>query len=521
MTGDVASGPPQAVHHLHRTSIFFGAISTLPSMFGAIVGLWMWHYFRGEGVVPTIMTSLAGSALIVGVLGVIAYHTVRYYVLTIRYEGDELVINSGLLFRTQRHIPYRKIQNIDVIQNVLHRLFKVAVVKIETSSGSEADAELRVLSLDTIEQMRRYVFKDHEKVDQPDGVSDDDVQTQAHAHAVHADEREILSLNRRDLVVLGLIVNRGLVLVTAVAGLAWQANWQFDLWERPEAAATIFGWTVEMPANAFVWILIALGAVALIMLLSVGWSILRFDQFRMNLRDEDIRISCGLLTRVHGTIPKKRIQFITIHQSPLHRLFGKATVRIETAGGNVEDDETALLSRRWFVPIVDQTAVDALISQVAPEFAMDEVNWQPLAPKARRRMIRRSVIFSSALGIAATIVFWPWGIALWLAMSLAAAAHAWRAAAITRWAVTDKGVLFRNGVLKRKTSITLFNRIQTPKVIETPFDRRWSMASVSVDTAGAGTAGHRIAIRFLPRQLADDLRMRIAKRAEAAGFHWA
>ena len=46
---------------------------------------------------------------------------VRYLTFRIRYEPDELVIRSGLLFRNVRHIPYARVQNLDAVQNVFHR----------------------------------------------------------------------------------------------------------------------------------------------------------------------------------------------------------------------------------------------------------------------------------------------------------------------------------------------------------------------------------------------------------------
>ena len=60
---------------------------------------------------------------------------VRYLTFRVRYEPNELVIRSGLLFRNVRHIPYARVQNLDAVQNVFHRALGVADVRIETGSG--------------------------------------------------------------------------------------------------------------------------------------------------------------------------------------------------------------------------------------------------------------------------------------------------------------------------------------------------------------------------------------------------
>ena len=70
---------------------------------------------------------------------------VHFMTFRIRYEGGELVIRSGLLFRNERHVPYARIQNLDATRTVMHRLFGVAEVRIETGGGSEPEARISVL----------------------------------------------------------------------------------------------------------------------------------------------------------------------------------------------------------------------------------------------------------------------------------------------------------------------------------------------------------------------------------------
>ena len=75
----------------------------------------------------------------------------QYVVFRYRLEEDEIVVRDGILTRTERHIPYARIQNIDLVQNPLHRLLKVALVRVETASGQKPEAVIRVLSLDAVE----------------------------------------------------------------------------------------------------------------------------------------------------------------------------------------------------------------------------------------------------------------------------------------------------------------------------------------------------------------------------------
>ena len=71
----------------------------------------------------------------------------------------ELVITSGLIFRNERHVPYGRIQNIDAVQNLLHRLLRVVEVRVETGGGDEPEARMRVLPLAALEEMRERVVR--------------------------------------------------------------------------------------------------------------------------------------------------------------------------------------------------------------------------------------------------------------------------------------------------------------------------------------------------------------------------
>jgi membrane protein YdbS with pleckstrin-like domain len=46
------------------------------------------------------------------------------------------------------------------------------------------------------------------------------------------------------------------------------------------------------------------------------------------------------------------------------------------------------------------------------------------------------------------------------------------------------------------------------------------MASVRVDTAGAGDASHRVDIPYLARRVADELYCRLAGEAARTAFRW-
>jgi putative membrane protein len=446
----------------------------------------------------------------------------RYVSFRYRYEPHEMVIRTGIVFRNERHVPYARIQNVDAVQNVLHRMLGVVEVRVQTAGGQEPEATLSVLPAAAYEEMRRRVAEGR-------GASVEDGTAAAPSRAV-AEGRTLLHLPARELVLHGIIENRGMVVVAAAFGLVWElglgdslARWLFGDAATGrgvvrDAARALFG-QAAMAANR---VLLMFGAFAALLLLtrvlSVGWALLRLHGFRLERAGDDLRLGFGWLTRVAATIPLRRVQTLTIREGPLERLFGRASVRVETAGGHGGEGHTA--QREWLAPIVRRGALPALVAEIVPGLRLGAVEWQPMPRRAVRRAVKPPAVAAGATALALAWLLHWWALAALGVLLGWAYVHARLTVAHLGWAATDGAVLFRSGWLRRQISVTLFTKIQVVSLHESPFDRRHAMARVRVDTAGAGSISHRVDIPYLTRETARGLRDLLARRAAQTAFQW-
>lgn len=509
-------------HWLHPTSFIFDVLSHVRSyvvpfllaLFGAAQDDLFWQYMALFILISSLIQTL------------LHYITMRY-----RIAGADLVINSGLIFRRVRTIPIRKIQNLDLIQNPLHRLFRVAEVRVETASGAEADAILRVLSLRDVDLLRAELFPERAAslnpsavvFGKPSSLSDQGNESTAESVGTNPVKEtvrveELLRVPFRWLAIAGLASDRGLLLVGVAIGAMFQFN---DRWYRDE---TIWR-AVTKYANTWTTVIIGLVAVWLLLkLLSIGWFTLRFFDYRLTRIGDDLRLSSGLFTRISATIPRQRIQFISIHRPMLFRWTGFATIKLETAGGWSKDGEggTTGATRSWFVPVLPAAEVPRLLSELRPGLDWNEQaqTWQPVSRRAGARLMRIAILTALLMTLAAGVWSWPWG---WFsALVFVPAMIYWaikkgRSHSYTR---TPFGLAYRSGLLTRKLSLTFYERIQSVSLNQTPFDRRWKMATLTVDTAAAGPAEHRISIPYLEERFAkeefDQLRQLIARELPEA-----
>src|SRR5690606_12628374 len=85
--------------------------------------------------------------LLIGVGGLVLASVCRYFTSHYRIEDDSIVIRSGLLPRQLRQVPFARIHNVALHQTLLHRMFDVAEVRLESAGGDKPEAQMRVLRL--------------------------------------------------------------------------------------------------------------------------------------------------------------------------------------------------------------------------------------------------------------------------------------------------------------------------------------------------------------------------------------
>jgi putative membrane protein len=317
------------------------------------------------------------------------------------------------------------------------------------------------------------------------------------------------------------LTSRGLVVIAAIAGFLWQAD--IDGWEVGRYLPSIGPvWrTVKGSTPTLLFELVALGLVVVLLfrLLSAAWMVVKHFDFSLTARGGELFQSYGLLTRVGRTIPRARIQKLTITEDLLMRKLHRATVSVDTAAsvGDKTGDQS-LRGSQVLVPIVGRAQLATLVREVQPAGSaadladvvdFEALDWQPVHPRAFARLARIRVAFAAAAGFGLwfALGWWAWAGAALVAAWLVVLARAETRVAGFAWA--GETLLFRSGAWRRQISLVRAARMQVVGVTRSPFDRRWGMAAVSVDTAGAAGGGHHVHIPWLPESVATELYARL------------
>lgn len=450
---------------------------------------------------------------LIGVAGLTALSVAQYF--TYRYEptAEGIVIRHGILQRTRRDIPYERIHTVNLHQTVLHRLFGVAEVRLESAGSREPEAVMRVLAMTEArgleELVRLYGGARRPPID---GIAD---------RAAAEEPAPLLTLGPGELFRLGLISNRGMAVVAAIVGLASQVLMESQDAARDSVAAPlrafyelIHGFVAarldDTAALAAGTLFVVGAALALVRLLSVVLAFVQYHGFVLREHERQLRVQRGLLTRVRHQLPRRRIQAWRIDETLLHRWLGRQTLRVDSAAG--ADDERGI---RELAPVAPPATVTELLARLLPDARWPRTDWRPVHPRAWRRLLVRP--FAMLLLLAAAVAWFEGlrGLVVFVAVPLLVL-RARRQGAFAGYAIDDRVVAVRSGWLTRRWGVVPVAKLQSIRVTQSPFDRRHGMATLWLDTAGAPAADGVLRIRFLPVDEARQLYARLVDHMTAS-----
>jgi putative membrane protein len=486
-------------------------------------------YFGNRWVAIGILVVTLGGSLLTAIL--------RYFTFTYRIEAGELVTAGGIISRNVRHIPLDRIQEIRVEQGVVHRFLGVVDARIETAGGGQgAEAVLSVLKREEVDRLRAAVFaagatlRSRQEAALPPCL----VGETASPGEAPADAPPLLhQLRTRDLVQAGLTTNH-LVSLLVMLGAVW--NLADDV--LPESfyrewiqgrVAQGFPAVTPLPLAPEGWLgplllfLVGLmGAALLGAVFSTARAILLFHGFALSLRGEDLHRVYGLLTQRSSSLPRHRIQVLKIEQKALRRLWGLSTLRVDTAGSQLEKEE-GQQGRDVLVPVVSDARVQALLGAIFPTLVLPgREDWRPLSRHAIWRGTLPGMLLTSLL----TAIFFAqgWIGGWWLGIPVAAFPLWW---AISRAEYRGRGYVVRGdfvhtrqGWLGRSIQIVPIEKIQAIEIVQGPLDRRFGLATIEIDTAGQAFTGGGPAIRLLPLADALSLAQQLSGRAVQTRYRW-
>ena len=478
--------PPERLHPLMLLS---GLGGSLRGVAGGYAGI---GYLAATGRLDTAL--ILGALLLAGAIVSLLVYWRRF---TFRVGTDELRIDSGLISRTHRSIPFDRVQDVDITQGPLQRLLGLASVTFDTgaSGGSKEEGALNGIAV-----ARAHALRDHVRARRgqaPAAVGTDAAE----------DARPLFAMDLRRVLTAG-VFNFSLAIFAGLFGLTQTMGdvIGFEPFERQfwtdllANAGPLTGFVQDHRFGAAFAGLLLLVLVGL--LTGIARTLARDFRFRLDRTGTGLRRRRGLFTLTDVTLPLRRVQAALILTGPVRERFGWRELKLQSLAqdqGGGGDHQVAPLARD---------------EELQPILA--ELGWQ--LPQGPLQPVSKAYVWTFCLALLPVLlialvqaaVLAPLGLLTLALLGLVVAAR-WLGWRRTAFALGDDQLLVRGGWWQRRTLLLPLQSVQSVDLTENFIGRRFGTAGIRIGVAGgSGFSTH--VIPSLPREKASQVRNALLSR---------
>jgi putative membrane protein len=404
------------------------------------------------GLIPLFLTgAVVPMVAIVGGLGALAASVVRWMRFRWEITGDALVIEEGLITRKQRVLPLERIQTVELVRSLPHRLLGVVELRIEAGGSGAAEGRLDALRPDVARRVRAVLLGEPQ-VEAP--VAGD----------------LLARVSPSTLALAGLTGGRvGVFAVLLGLGDELLGDRFEELYSLPTRLGLV-GTLLLVGVLLFAGFLISLAA-----------TVLAYWGMELRADPDALFVQRGLLEQRLETVPRRRIQALVVEENAIRRMIGRAAVRAVVAGRPGEEGRlTGVL-----LPLGYRDEAFALVEQVLAVGGLAEATIAPMPTRARRRRLVRAAL--ATLAVTAGVVVWAGPVGL-VSLAVAVPLATW---ALTAYRALGHGdhagiAVVRSGALVRRTAFVPVSRLQSLELSATVFQRRARLATLALQIAGSG-----------------------------------
>jgi putative membrane protein len=427
-----------------------------------------------------------------------------YFRFYFHIEKNAIVIDKGILKRSKVNIPFERIQTINFKQNILHQIFNVVSLEIDTAGAKKSEISIDALKKEDAVALRDYIISEKELLtnDNPEA---------AEIENENLLEENILHLSPLDLIKVGISQNhlRSMAIIFAFVFSAFNESNELlsdfiaDKFEQYESA---------MVNNALLPILLLVITVLIIsFLFSLVNSILKFYELNLSINKKGLKLIRGLLNREEITISKNKIQIISWSTNPLRKMFSMFTMKISQASSTESSKKSNIT-----VPGSYQHQIDKILNTV---FSEAQPDLEPEQKLSKLLKIRLFLFFGIVPLIVAGTIAYSNGLELQALLLLAIPVLSWALIELyykkRSFQLNNEFLKNNSGIFGRAHELSQIHKIQAVRIKQSLYQKRKKLATVLLFTAAG-----QLKIPFIELDTANQLENFILYRVESDKREW-
>ncbi|CAH2462498.1 MULTISPECIES: PH domain-containing protein [Bacillus] len=397
----------------------------------------------------------------------------KWYYTTYWVENNVLHVKQGLFVKKESYLNKERVQTINTSSGMLYQVLGLKKIKIETAGGGD-DAEVSLAGI-TVEEATELIAMLNEPTPEvkAEETSEEVVETEIITEEEQATEYK---LTWKEILLASITSGQFGLLFSLIFVVYNQVDEYIPKWIKNSVESYV------MDHDIYGWIyMVAILLVVSWIISTIGYA-LKHGNFTVNRKNDEVRISQGLLERKELVLKLHRIQGITIKESILRQPFGYCAVQVEVIQSEGKEEKVTLH------PIIRKDRVQQLLAHLQLPYELN-TNIISLPKAALRRYLIDSFIFFAMLAIPLTgisIYFEKYYI-MWALLPLAILIFTLGYATFKTngYGVTGEQITMVHRSIGKHTGLVRRRHVQSIEKTQSYFQRRADLCTYTFSSASS------------------------------------
>ena len=308
---------------------------------------------------------------------------VNWYYKVYWIENHVLHIKQGLFVKKESYLNKERVQTINTSSSMLYQILGLTKIKIETAGGG-GEPEVSLAGI-TAEEAKTLITMLNEQAEEPKEIQEDSSTT-----SLEEESQTEYKLTWKEILLASVTSGQFGLLFSLFFFVYSQVDEYIPKWVTKKVE------TYVMDNDVYGWIyMVAILLVVSWIVSTIGYALKHAD-FTVHRKNDEIRISQGLLERKELVLKLHRIQGITIKEGIFRQPFGYCSIHVEVIQNNEKGEENVTLH-----PVIRKDRVAELLAHLQLPYELNP-NVTALPKTALRRYLLDGFIFFCILAVPIT-----------------------------------------------------------------------------------------------------------------------
>jgi len=426
--------------------------------------------FLGGGSKSDKTSYILMAVIVIAILAML-FSILNYFKTYFFVKNDELIINKGVLTKVNINIPFERIQTINFEQNIIHKIFNVVKINIDTAGSEKSEFEFHALDHKIAYALRTLIYDKKSKIVKAEKSVDQESLDQKPEYTY----RNIMNLGFADLLKVGFTQNHlrsGSIIIVFIF-------WLYD--NLKEVGVNLDEYQNEIPSQedgiSFFLVLALLFLIGSV-IISLFQTVIRFFDLKFLRSDQGFKIISGLLTRREVSAVDHKIQQIVWSDNLLKKIFGFYDLTLKQASSAQLKTNQAIK-----IPGCNQSQIDVVTQSLFRKTAELPTTYRPIQ---KNYFTRYFTIMTLAVLSIISIMYlldlyenWVYVLLIYFYLIITR----YLSFKKLKFAFDDKMLSIKGGVFGDKFVLLPLYKLQAVEITQTPYQYRKKLASLLMFTA--------------------------------------